>query len=255
MTWWQPEELFAIWAPARSPWSAWAKPIQFAQLRPTRHEPESPEPEPTALASAPEFHRSRALVVELPGQQAAEAAVALARSGWQPVPLWNATQGAREVVDTLPLKQSLGPVARRLATIAPTAEAPPAFLLDAKRYRALQPDPGSYDNRSICLPQDFPSATRLRAGGIEEAVVVTAGDGPIAEDLAHVLLAWQQGGVRLLLWPQDGSAPHPLTVTPPSRFRRFWYRVVALSGLRRADVGGFGAQVPIPSARHGGFHG
>lgn len=249
-------DVFEQWAPARSPWSAWAKPVLFTQMRPGLLVAPEPAVEPVALTIAPAFHRARALVIELPGEQAAAAAIALARTGWQPVPSWNATSGENAVVDTARIVAHLAPLAPLLAAIPVSADAPPAFLLDAGRYRAQPPAPGSFDNRSIVLPQDFPSATRLRAAGIEEAIVVTTGNTSIAADLAHVLLAWQQGGVRLEQLPQDGAAPHALNVQPPSHFRRFWYRFVALTGLARANVGGFGAPIPLPQAGgRGGFYG
>jgi hypothetical protein len=36
-------------------------------------------------------------------------------------------------------------------------------------------------------------------------------------------------------------------------FRRAWYRLIVLAGLRRANVGGFGAQIPEPSSSGSGF--
>ncbi len=58
------------------------------------------------------------------------------------------------------------------------------------------------------------------------------------------------GGTGLLTWVRvsldlHGSrTPQPIEVRPPSRFRRAWYRVIALLALRRSDVGGFGGSIP-----------
>jgi len=64
-------------------------------------------------------------------------------------------------------------------------------------------------------------------------------------DLAHVLLRWQRAGVRLTIATVlAGKSPTDLVVRPPSMFRRAWYAAIALLGLRRSNVGGFGAVVP-----------
>lgn len=69
------------------------------------------------------------------------------------------------------------------------------------------------------------------------------------EDLAHVLRRWQLGGIELMAaTPAGADRPRPLQVAAPSLFRRAWYRVAATMGLRRSNVGGFGAIVPIPTA-------
>jgi hypothetical protein len=109
---------------------------------------------------------------------------------------------------------------------------------------------GSYDNRSIVLPQDFPSANLLRARGITSAVIVHDRTGRPQEDLCHVLLRWQQGGISLSFQNVTGERG-ALVVAPPSSFRRGWYRIIALLGLRRSNVGGFGAVVP--EATSGGY--
>lgn len=248
------EEVFAAWAPETSIWSAWAKPTLFTQLQQFRDREESPPP-PEFLASL-EPRRDRAIVVELPGERAALTGFALAGLGWQPVPLWNSTTGPDELVELRPLLRQLTPLAMRLRERPLDAAAPPAFLLDAGRDAGgFRPKPGRFDNRSIVLPHDFPSALRLRAAGITEVVVVNAAAKRIADDLAHVLLAWQEGGLAIRCLTTDGGPLVDARVPRPSRFRHAWYRCIALLGLRRANVGGFGARVPQPSSGRGGFYG
>src|SRR6185503_9996520 len=110
-------------------------------------------------------------------------------------------------------------------------EAPPAFLIDADRMRGV-PTPGRFDNRSVVLPQDFPSGTLLRSRGIHEVVLIQRGGTSVREDLAHVLARWQEAGVRLrVLDLQSGGEAEDLRVGPPKLFRRAWYGVIALFGL------------------------
>jgi hypothetical protein len=248
------EECFEAWAPDGVFWSQWTKPILFARLQPaTRLDP--PEQKSDADVSwAPNPRGDTAIVVDLPGAQSVRVGLALARLGYRPVPLYNASDGPSAVIDVGPLTRALAAGAQtvREATLRP--DAPPTFLLDADRMRPrMQPGPGRFDNRWVVFPQDFPSATMLLSRGIREVVLVHAGDAAPQEDLAHVLLRWRNAGIRLL-GVEAGRADRPreLAVRPPSLFRRAWYRVVTVMGLTRNDAGGFGATIPVPSAGGGG---
>src|ERR1051325_4848910 len=94
------EECFAIWAPSGVVWSQWAKPVLFVGLEPL---PDRPDPDLVdwtvpGLERVP-APRDEAIVVDLPGVDAVRAGVALARLGYRPVPLFNATDGPNAVLD------------------------------------------------------------------------------------------------------------------------------------------------------------
>ena len=250
------EECFAAWAPSSALWSPWAKPVLFAQFLQVLAPPEGPVA--TALPSwVPEARAGaggHAIIVNLPGGDSVTIGLALARRGYRPVPLYNGNlgHGTRTVVPTDNIARHLRVGAVQLGEIRLPDDAPPAFLLDALRLRGV-PAPGNFDNRWAALPQDFPSATFLQAHGIRDVLLLEQDD-VVDQDLAHVLLRWQQAGIRLRQGhPGRDAAPRDLTVAPPSSFRRAWYRVIALLGLRRSNVGGFGAMVPEPGS--GGFGG
>ena len=46
----------------------------------------------------------------------------------------------------------------------------------------------------------------------------------------------------------DTNLPSKMTVSRPSRFKASWYRALAIMGLRRSSVGGFGSFIPETSA-------
>jgi hypothetical protein len=188
-----------------------------------------------------------ALVADLPGAESVRYGLALAERGYRPVPLFNANVGPSPVVDveTIALHLLRGADVLRAARLEP--DAPPAFLLDADRMATPSAvAPGKFDNRWIVLPQDFPSATFLRARGIGEVWLLQAGRTEPREDLAHILLRWQRAGIRLFAGDVlSPGRPRELDVKPPSRFRRAWYRAIALLGLRRSNAGGFGGVVPV----------
>jgi hypothetical protein len=212
------EIAFRIWAPLGSPWSRWAKPVLFAQMTPD------------------EVGRG------LPGAAAVREGVALAAKGYRPVPLFNSCPGPRAAVDLSSIIRELLDGADALKTLRVPADAPPAFLLDDARMRpGRTPGPGDFDNRWMVSPQDFPSASFLLSRGIGRAIVMCARQGGPEEDLTHVLLRWEQGGIRLLGRVRgEPEKPQPLLLQPPSMFRSMWYRALALVGLRRSSAGGWG---------------
>lgn len=268
------EECFAVWAPELDAWSRWAKPALFsgapagasgipasgpgAAGPATAGEPKRLVGAATTAAPATptgqldvswvQDPRARtALIVDLPGVESVRAGLELARRGYRPVPLFNTSVGPSSVIDAASVAGALLAGAEELRKTTVPPGAPPAFLIDSERARALvKPEPGRYDNRWVVFPQDFPSANYLQAAGIGEVLLVQREPVPPADDLAHVLLRWQQGGVQILATDaKTRDRPRSLTISPPSRFRRAWYRATALMGFRRNDAGGFGAMIPL----------
>ncbi|MGH9601505.1 MAG: hypothetical protein ACRD24_03860 [Terriglobales bacterium] len=113
-----------------------------------------------------------------------------------------------------------------------------------------EPEAGKFDNRWMVFPQDFPSASFLTSHGIQRVLLAQESYAPVPrEDLAHVLLRWQEGGIEILLKRLDRpDAPARIEVARPSRFRALWHRALAIVGLRRSSAGGFGCTVPESSS-------
>jgi len=252
------EELYWAWANQASPWSAWAKPAVFATFNGW---PSSPPPLPAlpGLPWARDLRGDTAVIVDVPDGDAVLAGLALAKAGFQPVPLFNGCAAAYAVVDVSILAAHLASGAEVLRGLALGPDAPPAFLLDAwRRPDRTKANPGRFDNRWVTFPQDFPSARRLAASGIT-TVVLYAGE--VKDDLAHVLMRYKEAGMTMRqVKPEPGegtaaefasAAVRPLAVTKPSRFRSFGFRAALLAGLLRNPAGGFGAKVPQPSSGGG----
>jgi hypothetical protein len=251
-------QTFAVWAPQESPWSAWAKPSLFAEL--TRVTSELPDIGGLAEEEAPwlpVFDRRTAVVLDLPGAVAIHRGLQLARRGYRPVPLFNTSSEGKAVVETWDILRGYNLGRRVLAELRLEADAPPVFLLDSNRLAGSGGGvPGMYDNRWVVLPQDFPSAAKLKEHGVAAVLLWQARTGQPADDLAHVLRRWQDGGLSVYL--ESGtleSAPTPLTVYRPSRYKSIFHRLFVLAGLRRNSAGGFGAVVPEPSQGGGGGFG
>jgi hypothetical protein len=241
--------LFDHWTPPGSIWTPWAKPALFAQLSP----PMTAAPDPPLTAPtdwAPAAAQSCALIIDLPAHEPLLLGIALAAKGYQPVPLYNTCTGPYPTLDLTDVVATLDAGHHVLQNIELPHDAPPAFLIDSRRRKGHRPpSPGAYDNRWLVLPQDFPSATFLHTHGIRQALLVQESAGQPQEDLAHVLLRWQEGGIKIsvLPWRPPGQAPVDTTITRPSHFRAAWYSFLALLHFRPNSAGGFGSVVPTPS--------
>ena len=257
----KPEEVYLAWAPPDSIWSPWAIPVPFAQIScvslDALQEVDTGNNLPGGLIPAPDL----AVILDLPGDQAVRLSLALAARGFRPVPLIDGSPGP-QIASIFPSLDAAGPTGppaiavdmmqtlrwlcigvAHLASLSISANASPAFFLDALRTgsgRNLGPE--VFDNRWKTLPQDFPSAKFLLEHGIGRILLIQDAAAQPAEDLAHVLLRWQQAGLAIFAASAaDVDAPRLITVRRPSQFRALWYRALALLGLRRGSAGGFGA--------------
>jgi hypothetical protein len=246
------EECYAAWAPEDSVWSAWAKPVLFAQ-EPFMEPGPDDLPALSGLPRLPDVWTDPGLIVDLPGPEAIAVGLALAGHGFRPVPLFNGTSGPMPVVDVTPIRRALAAAAGPLRQAVLPREARPAFLLDAHRMRGA-PRPGAYDNRWIVLPQDVPSAVFLLTHQVREITVIQRGDTPAA-DLSYILKRWRDAGVAVRGIDLTGNrAIDRMDVRGPSFLRLAWYTIVAMLRLHRSNIGGFGAVIPQHTAR-GGFAG
>lgn len=243
--------LFEQWAPPGSLWTAWAKPVLFAQLTsPFTLQRPDPPLQPVEVPWAPPADQQTVIIIDLPAAASVLAGLSLAAVGYRPVPLYNCCTSPAEVIDLQPITGGLRSGGQVLAEAKLPPDAPPAFLLDSRRVRGERPAmPGSFDNRWIVLPQDFPSAGFLASHGLHHVLLVQSGTQP-ASDLSHVLLRWQRAGmvIRRLDIAVPQSIAEPIVVPKPSWFRDAWYVLLATIGLRRNSAGGFGSVVPLPSS-------
>jgi hypothetical protein len=269
-------EIYQIWAPGESEWSRWVKPVLFAHLPAYGSSLSSIDRvEQIVDAPLPPNDGETALVLDLPGAMAVQTVGALIRQLYRPISLYNScpppkswsaanqapsfmmdpsssgVPGRRSAVDVQPTIDAIVAMTPLLKAAGLPANARPAFLLDARR-RTVQAGyvsvPGAFDNRSVSLPTDFPSANFLLSRGIRKVVVVTETQIPPQADLAHTLLRWQRAGISIsaiTVAAESGAAiPRPITVRHPPYFRIAWYALMARFGLRPNLLGGFGGVLP-----------
>jgi len=256
------EEVFAIWAPSSSEWSPWVAPALFAQTD-WRAQITTEVVKPQELEWFQDLGGNAAVVVDLPGADSVEVGFALAARGFRPVPLYNASPGPKDFIGLEVGRSSpasavidMGPIVGAISRLTPSLqrlefpqEAPPAFLLDSSRLSGMREiDAGMFDNRWMVFPQDFPSASFLKSHGIQRAVLFQKDELEPQDDLAHVLLRWQEVGIAILSKQlADNAPPSEIRVQRPSRYKAAWYRALAVLGLRRSSAGGFGSYIPEPT--------
>lgn len=249
-------ELYRIWAPADSIWSPWVAPAFFAQMQCGQVSSETSENLPSLDWFEAQANPGCAVILDLPGAQSIQSAMELSRIGYRPVFLINASptsfsflatqQDQNVVLDMSMLVRAVCATAEHLQSLSLPANAPPVFVLDA--YRRIGTSPlrdEMFDNRWIVFPQDFPSARFLAEQRIRRIILVQAENRSPQEDLAHVLLRWQEAGLAVQhKIAGESTHPVPISVSRPSQFRAMWYRALAVVGLRRSSVGGFGSFIP-----------
>jgi len=231
--------LYKIWAPDGSPWTVWAKPVLFASM--PRNGMDNPA---VNSVEAPITADPRtAVVVDLPGRQSVDEALAFAAKGWRPVPLYNGVIGpGTMLVDALGVGGALAGGADMLRQLRLSPDAPPVFMLDSGRMNGPG-KPNTFDNRWCVFPQDMPSAQFLKSRGIER--VVARSDG-VRPDLERILLDYQKSGILLFTLGAGEPKPQPYTAGQRSLAAGFAYRFMTIIGLKRNAAGGFGATIPDP---------
>jgi len=241
------------WRRAAQPWAQWVKPALFDRLEETSAaEAEGARPSeahaPAKSIDTSWLPEKAAVILDLPGEQALVAALALGERGMRPVFAINASSSptGAEAISTAAVRRLLLGAGEQAASLPTGGTAPPAFILDSRRGGdELPPPPGSFDNRWVAFPSDLPGAEELRRGGLDRVVVVQEG-AACMPDLAAILRVYQRAGLELMLRDVGGGALGPLKLPEMAWLREVaggFYRRLRLT--RRAD-GAYGRWVPLP---------
>jgi len=241
--------VYKIWAPDKSLWSEWAKPVLFASASSNEMLADTATMDLPQVNWLTNRNYNTMIIVDLPGKLGVEEGLGLAALGYQPVPLYNGVAGPMNtpmLVDVKEIVEALFSAAGVLRNLPVSDSAPPAFLLDSNRMNVAMRIPGYYDNRWCIFPQDMPSADFLLKRRIQEVIVRAD---RIQDDLAHILCRYQERNIRISIC--ESSETVGITVPTPSRFKSLFYRCAVILGLTRNAAGGFGGLVPMPSSGGG----
>jgi hypothetical protein len=209
--------------------------VLFAQwpdtITPAATDPEWPDANYLWL---PQASGRTALVIDLPAVESVRTGIAFARRGYRRCRCSTRATGHRRHRDRT---ADAGACQRRryLKTFSIVPTAPPAFLLDADRMQPPRHPPREVRQSLGRVPAGFPVGDAARGARVSDVLLIHDRKS-VQEDLAHVLLRWQQGGLRLMQASPSDSSTSELTVARPSWFRRAWYRALTASRLRRNNA-------------------
>lgn len=247
-------EAYTTWAPGGALWTEWAKPVLFATDFSGDLFGELTLPNINWLSN---FQQNTALIVDLPDKKGVEESLALAHSGYRPVPLYNGVCGENAIsiaVDVRNLARALFAGTELLKTINIRGDAPPVFMLDSRRMDGIGKRPGEYDNRWCVFPQDMPSALFMTRHGINRVIVRTeqkSFSDKIPSDLSHILCRYQEAGIKIC-HTYGNDEVNDITVLKPMQFKSLFYRFRVIMGLSRNAAGGFGSKIPESGDGGGG---
>lgn len=251
-----------VWVGADDPWRPWVKQALFAtpvskrpralgDTRLTSFDEETTQdasPWKWGDLSWLEVGRS-AMIVDLGGSYAMRMGLALGQRGWRPVFAINTTSSASEVIKMKPVLRWLRKGARLRSAFSASADAPPAFILDARRIGRGAPTLTSYDNRWMLFASDLPSAEFFRARRIDSVTVVQDGV-RLRADLRAIAWAYQRAGLEVRIADLQSETLVTLTDQRQSRFGFVFEQIARhVFGGRRHD-GTYGRFVPKYSS-HG----
>lgn len=193
------KEIFRIWAPVHSKWSAWVRPVPFVEINEHSKQYYSSSIAMPSRCITEEYNPDMAVILDLPGEESVIEGLALAGRGYQPIPIFNGTieqQGARATVDNQSVARALCLGADILRNIEISDNALPVFLLDRNRRNRFKMDVSIFDNSWDVYPQDMPSAEYLINNGIRRILVIGEN---LEKDLQKLVYEYQRKKIEIYL--------------------------------------------------------
>jgi len=160
--------------------------------------------------------KDTAIILDLPGYESINEGLALAKTGWRPIPLYNGTyeqNGAMALVNNHVINYSLLWGAGVLKSMELDDDAPPVFLLDSNRTHRFKMNVSVFDNSWDIYKQDLPTAKYFIQNGIKKIIV--RGD-KIHNDLSLILHKFQNKGISIM-FTNGFDTPEEIVIKEPSR--------------------------------------
>ena len=208
------KEMFKAWAPAGKRWVDWVRPVPFVAMNEYSGLYHFTDMTMPTVDFLDQSCTGAAIIVDLPGAESVKAGIALAKSGYRPIPIFNGTveqQGARATVDNQSVGIALMWGASELGKIEISNDALPAFLVDSNRMNRFKMDASIFDNSWDVYPQDLPSADYFLESSIHKIVIV---GNSFSRDLKKILYDFQKKKMQIL-WTKGYEAPKKITIHRP----------------------------------------
>lgn len=193
------KEVYRIWAPVGKKWVDWVRPVPFVSMNEYFKNYNFSNLLVPEIDYIDESYANTAIIVDLPGVQSITEGIALAKSGYRPIPIYNGTieqQGARATVDNQSVGMGLMWGAAKLKDIQISDEALPAFLLDSNRMNRFKMEVALFDNSWDIYHQDLPSAEYFIDNGIQKIVVIGE---KVSKDLKKIFYEFLKKKIEIYL--------------------------------------------------------
>lgn len=209
-----PLDIYRIWAPKESVWSAWVRPVSFLNIELC---------DGKYNGNLPTLHYDKyiksdtAVFLDMPGTQSILDGLVLALKGHQPIALFNASPaqlGASALVDTQSVTNLLYWGSKHLRSVVYDATTRPVFLLDSNRLMRYRTDPSLFDNSWDLYEQDIPSPKFFKEHGISKILVIAT---ELNRDLTKIFYKFQQQGFNILLSDGINEPRHIKLRKPPKK--------------------------------------
>lgn len=195
--------VFKAWTNSNSIWCAWVKPISFICTNPeyVKYSFEDVTINTTYLT----LDKNTAIIVDLPGINSINEGLSLAKIGYVPVPIYNATMpqvNAMSTVDNFSIQIGLIKGSQKLKDIRFDTDSPPAFLIDSNRMNRLKFKHSVFDNSWDIYPQDFPSSKFFIDNNINRIIIRTD---TINSDLMKITRKFNKDGLDIFICNELGD--------------------------------------------------
>lgn len=197
------KECYRIWAPSGKKWSDWVRPVPFIAAQANVKGYHLGELSIPMIDFIDESFHQAAIIVDLPGDESVEMGLALAKTGYRPVPVYNGTieqENARATVDNQTVGAALLWGAEVLKEIEIAENALPAFLIDKNRLHRFKVDAGVFDNSWDIYPQDLPSADYFLKNGIHKIIVIS---NSMSKDLKAIFRKFKKKNIQICLMKRN----------------------------------------------------
>ena len=214
-------DVFKIWSPVNAKWVDWVRPVPFVSINDSHDSKEIYNFTIPEINYINELLEDTAVFLDLAGYDAIKEGIALSKTGFRPIPLYNGTNeqtGAMAIIDNRAIEYALVWGASEIKKIAIPENAPPAFLLDSNRMHRFKMNDSVFDNSWDLYPQDIPSAEYFLNNGINKIIIRSA---KIQKDLIKIFYKFQKKGISFFF--TDGyESPKKVVLKKPlsNLFRR-----------------------------------
>lgn len=191
------KEIFKIWAPSKTRWVDWVRPVPFIAIDKNYELHEFIDFNIPSVHYIDQYEKDTAIFIDLPEYESIEEGIALTKLGYRPIPLFNGTIEDPNIMSTTNnhiIIPALIIGANYLEQTKLDKDTNPSFLLDTERLNRHKMNENVFDNSWDIYDQDVPTAEYFIKHDINKIIVHSD---KIQKDLKKILYKYQQKGLKI----------------------------------------------------------